>query len=86
MGLAETVPYIHGGTMKVGTYHGYAMCLAALVCASCGTYKATLTNAQGEIRTCEVRGDNGSVTGQVPNKDFDACVANAIAAGYKESK
>ncbi len=71
--------------MKGATnFLGALLCCMALACAGCASYKTTLTNAQGDIRSCEARSYDGTVTGQVPKQAFDACVANAIAAGYKE--
>ena len=71
--------------MKAATdYLGSLICCVALACGGCASYNTTLTNSQGDIRTCEVKAENGDVTGQVPKQAFNACVANAIAAGYKQ--
>ena len=60
--------------------------LVALALGGCVTYKATLTNAQGQTMTCEASGKNGLITGPMLRQGFDDCVNVAEAKGYKQAQ
>ena len=55
---------------------------ASLSMLGCATYKSTMSNAKGEVITCEATGKNGFVTGYLLQKRFEDCVREAHALGY----
>jgi len=60
-----------------------ATVIAALLLGACATYKATLTNEQGQTVTCEASGKSGIITGSYVRGAFDDCIAAAKAQGFK---
>lgn len=53
-----------------------------LLLAACASYKATLTNAQGQTMTCEASGKSGIITGAHVRGAFDDCIAAAKSQGF----
>jgi hypothetical protein len=60
-----------------------AVFTALTVLGGCASYKATLTNDNGQTMTCEASGKSGIITGAHVRGAFDDCLAAAHAQGYK---
>jgi hypothetical protein len=69
--------------MRIGISVAVGMVTVGL--AGCITDKMTLTNDQGETKTCEFTGRAGIVSGAILHGRFKKCVDQAKADGYKES-
>lgn len=58
------------------------ICIVNLTgCAYYTCYRTTLINSQGEVTTCEAKGENCSLAGY---RNYEECVSAATARGFRE--